>query len=42
MGERTELRFRQVHMDFHTSENIGGVGAISIRRSSRRPWSGRG
>jgi len=24
---QTELRFRQVHLDFHTSEAIGGVGA---------------
>jgi hypothetical protein len=25
--QRTELRFRQIHLDFHTSEQIAGIGA---------------
>ena len=24
---KIDLRFRQVHLDFHTSENIEGIGA---------------
>ena len=27
MTKFPELRFRQVHLDFHTSEHIGDVGA---------------
>ena len=25
--ERTRLRFRQIHLDFHTSELVDGIGA---------------
>jgi hypothetical protein len=25
--KETELRFRQIHLDFHTSESIEGIGS---------------
>ena len=32
-----ELPFRQIHLDFHTSEHIKGIGAAQICQSS---WYG--
>ena len=26
MAEKTNLRFRQIHLDFHTSKDIGNIG----------------
>ncbi len=48
-SQRTRLRFRQVHLDFHTSEQVRDIGSqfdpeefvSTLKRASAGTWSAR-